>query len=85
MDPTQTTIIELLREVHLLPLREIERLNLRITELEPLSPEARLAPGQNVSFAELWRLIPLDREVTTADQARKLVKLIGPSPFAARK
>lgn len=34
MDPTQSKIIELLREVHLLVLKEIERLNLRIAELE---------------------------------------------------
>jgi predicted DNA-binding transcriptional regulator AlpA len=34
MDPTQTKIIELLREVHLLAMKEIERLNLRIAELE---------------------------------------------------
>jgi hypothetical protein len=34
MDQTQTRIIELLREVHLLAIKEIERLNLRITELE---------------------------------------------------
>jgi hypothetical protein len=34
MDPSQSKIIELLREVHLLALKEIERLNLRIAELE---------------------------------------------------
>jgi predicted DNA-binding transcriptional regulator AlpA len=34
MDPTQTKIIELLREVHLLAIKEVERLNLRISELE---------------------------------------------------
>jgi predicted DNA-binding transcriptional regulator AlpA len=34
MDSTQGKIIELLREVHLLALKEIERLNLRIAELE---------------------------------------------------
>ncbi len=34
MDQTQTKIIELLREVHLLALQEVERLNLRIAELE---------------------------------------------------
>jgi predicted DNA-binding transcriptional regulator AlpA len=34
MDPTQSKIIELLREVHLLALKEIERLNLRIAEPE---------------------------------------------------
>jgi len=57
----------------------------RIAELEPLSPEKNLAPGQNFTFAEMWQLIPLDREVTTAEQARKLVQRIKPSPFLGRK
>ena len=34
MDQNQTKIIELLREVHLLAMKEMERLNLRIAELE---------------------------------------------------
>jgi predicted DNA-binding transcriptional regulator AlpA len=34
MDSTQAKIIELLREVHLLALKEIERLNMRVAELE---------------------------------------------------
>ncbi len=34
MDTNQTRIIELLREVHLIAFKEIERLNLRIAELE---------------------------------------------------
>lgn len=34
MNPTQSKIIELLREVHLLAVKEIERLNMRIVELE---------------------------------------------------
>jgi predicted DNA-binding transcriptional regulator AlpA len=34
MDAAQSKIIEILREVHLLALKEIERLNLRIAELE---------------------------------------------------
>ncbi len=34
MDPNQTKIIELLREVHLIAIKEIERLNMRIAELE---------------------------------------------------
>jgi hypothetical protein len=37
MDPTQTKIIELLREVHLIAFKEIERLNMRIVELEKTS------------------------------------------------
>lgn len=34
MDTSQTRIVELLREVHLIAFKEIERLNLRIAELE---------------------------------------------------
>jgi predicted DNA-binding transcriptional regulator AlpA len=34
MDTNQTRIVELLREVHLIAFKEIERLNLRIAELE---------------------------------------------------
>ena len=34
MDNNQARIIELLREVHLIAFKEIERLNLRIAELE---------------------------------------------------
>jgi hypothetical protein len=34
MDNNQTRVIELLREVHLIALKELERLNLRIAELE---------------------------------------------------
>jgi excisionase family DNA binding protein len=34
MDSNQTRIIELLREVHLIAFKEIERLNMRIVELE---------------------------------------------------
>lgn len=34
MDPNQAKIVELLREVHAITVKEIERLNLRIAELE---------------------------------------------------
>ena len=34
MDSTQSKIVELLQEVHLLAMKEIERLNMRIVELE---------------------------------------------------
>ena len=37
MDTNQTRIVELLREVHLIAFKEIERLNLRIAELESRS------------------------------------------------
>jgi hypothetical protein len=49
MDTSQTRIIELLREVHLIAFKEIERLNLRIAELEsrdrqPIQPPLVKSP-----------------------------------------
>ena len=44
MDPTQTKIIELLREVHLIAFKEIERLNMRIVELENQHRQAAEEP-----------------------------------------
>jgi predicted DNA-binding transcriptional regulator AlpA len=44
MDPTQTKIIELLREVHLIAFKEIERLNMRIVELENQNRQAAEKP-----------------------------------------
>ena len=51
------------------------------TELQLLSPERRLSPGQEFTFPEKWVLIALKKEVKTAAQARKLVGRIPPSPF----
>ena len=53
----------------------------RAVELSPLSPEIKLAPGQDYIFPEKWLLIPLRKEVTTWEEARKLVRKIRPSPF----
>lgn len=50
-------------------------------ELEPLSPEVKLKPGESWEFPELWRLVRLDRDVKTAEQARALVKSVAKSPF----
>lgn len=50
-------------------------------ELEPLSPEVTLQPGEQYDFPEKWLLVELDRPVTTHEQARALVKRIPPSPF----
>ena len=46
MDSNQAKIIDLLREVHLIAINEIERLNLRIAELESLSPLPNEAPAK---------------------------------------
>jgi predicted DNA-binding transcriptional regulator AlpA len=44
MDANQTKIIELLREVHLIAFKEIERLNMRIVELENQNRHAAERP-----------------------------------------
>lgn len=56
--------------------------NEQFAELEPLSPEVTLKPGEEYSFPEQWVLIELDRAVNTHKDARKILKLIPPSPFA---
>jgi predicted DNA-binding transcriptional regulator AlpA len=50
MDATQTKIIELLREVHLLAIMEVERLNLRISELENEHRQPTRAPIPTPAF-----------------------------------
>jgi hypothetical protein len=53
----------------------------KVCELEPLSPEVPLKPGEEYAFPEKWVLIPLDREVATAEEARALVDKIPANPF----
>lgn len=53
----------------------------RAAELNPFSPETALAPGAGFIFPEKWVLLPLDREVATAAEARKLALKIPPPPF----
>jgi hypothetical protein len=53
----------------------------KVAELEPLSPEVTLHPGDSYSFPERWTLIELKEEALTFDQVRALVKLIPASPF----
>ena len=45
----------------------------RVTELEPLSPKVRLAPGESYSFDERWDLRRVEQEVTGADDIPKLL------------
>ncbi len=54
----------------------------RVAELEPLSPEVTMKPGESYTFPEKWVLIELPKEVAGYEQARALVKLIPKSPFA---
>ena len=58
MDTTQAKIIELLREVHVLALKEIERLNLRITELEIQNRRAVEQPTSRPAAKEHPPVIP---------------------------
>lgn len=53
----------------------------RIMQFGPVSPEFKLAPGGEAIFPEKWVLIELSKEVTTPEQARKLVKKIRSSKF----
>jgi hypothetical protein len=52
-----------------------------IAELEPLSPEVKLKPGETYAIPEQWVLIELKRSVTTFEQARALVKQVPRPPF----
>lgn len=53
----------------------------RVCELEPLSPEVTLKPGGEYAFPERWVLVPLEKDVTTHEEARALVDKVPPSPF----
>jgi predicted DNA-binding transcriptional regulator AlpA len=52
MDPNQTKITDLLREVHLIAFKEIERLNLRIAELDSQDRRPAHAPAQAKAAVE---------------------------------
>ena len=58
--------------------------NDRIAELEPISPEVALKPLRSYVFPERWRLIRLDREVKTHEDARAVVDRIPPAPFGKK-
>jgi hypothetical protein len=53
----------------------------KVAELEPLSPEVKLAAGDSYVFPEKWILMEIEDEVNTFEKARALVKRIPPSPF----
>jgi hypothetical protein len=53
----------------------------RVAELEPLSPEIKLKPGEEYRFPEKWVLFDLGEEITTAEKARAVAKQIEKSPF----
>ena len=51
------------------------------TELQPMSPEARLRTRKSYEFPIKWSLIELPAEVTTHEQARALADKVPSSPF----
>jgi hypothetical protein len=55
--------------------------NERFAELEPLSPEVKLKPGDGYRFPEMWKIIELKDEVTSLKDARKATKKVPRSPF----
>jgi hypothetical protein len=50
-------------------------------ELEPLSPEVVLRPGETYVFPEKWLFVELEEDVRSHEQARKLVGQVPSSPF----
>jgi hypothetical protein len=53
-----------------------------MSELEPISPEVTVKPGQDYVFPQMWSLIRLEKEIESFEEARKLVDRIPSSPFA---
>lgn len=53
----------------------------RVAEMEPLSPEFELKPGESYQFPEKWVLIELDEIVNTPEQAQRVARKVPPSPF----
>jgi hypothetical protein len=51
------------------------------TELQPLSPEARLRTRKTYEFPLKWALIPLPEAIQDYEQARRLVDQVPGSPF----
>jgi predicted DNA-binding transcriptional regulator AlpA len=84
MDESQTKIIELLREVHLLAMREIERLHLKVAELEirnsqvpdhPTPKPAANVPSPVTPAPIKSPSLPDAHELLNEHQVAKLVEL----------
>jgi hypothetical protein len=52
-----------------------------VTELAPLSPLARLAPGGHQDFPARWMLKPLKREIRGFRDLRRILDEVPPNPF----
>jgi len=57
----------------------------RVAELEPLSPEKQLAPGESYVFPEQWSLVRLNEPVTGHREARKAAKRVEPFRFSTSR
>lgn len=53
----------------------------RVAEMEPLSPEIELQPGDDYDFPEKWSLVKLNESVSTPEQALAATRKMSPSPF----
>jgi hypothetical protein len=53
----------------------------KVCELEPLSPEVALKPGERYEFPEVWALLPIEKEPATHEEARALAGRVPPNPF----
>lgn len=53
-----------------------------VTELGPLSPRVRLKPGGHYDFPSRWVLKPLEREVRSFRDVRRILDEVPPNPFA---
>jgi hypothetical protein len=54
-----------------------------VTELSPLGPRVRLAPGGHHDFPARWILKPLKREVRSFRDVRRVLDQVPANPFAA--
>ena len=56
--------------------------NQNLSELEPISPEVALKPGQEYVFPQMWAILPLEKEVSSFEEARRLADRLPKSPFS---
>ncbi len=55
--------------------------NDRFLELNVLSPEIKLKPGESYRFPEFWKIVELKDDVASMKEARKAAKEVPRSPF----
>jgi hypothetical protein len=57
----------------------------QVGEIEPLSPERTLKPGERFEFTERWALLALPEEITSFEAARALVDKAAAAADGLRK